>query len=85
MEGQELLQTSFEATKLMSTYVLALAVCDFAFREARLADNTLVGAAHTLHTLYTHTHTQQNPLLLLAGGLWCAYSAPCWGPRTGSG
>lgn len=42
LDGQELLQTSFQPTKLMSTYVLALSVCDFAFRETRLADNTLV-------------------------------------------
>lgn len=48
MDGQELLQTSFEPTKLMSTYVLALAVCDFAFRGTRLADNTLV------RTTYAH-------------------------------
>lgn len=42
MDGQELLLTSYKPTQLMSTYVLALAVCDFAFRGIRLADNTLV-------------------------------------------
>lgn len=42
LDGQELLQTSYQPTKPMSTYVLALAVCDFGFRGTRLADNTLV-------------------------------------------
>uniref|UniRef100_H3D2Y9 Aminopeptidase n=1 Tax=Tetraodon nigroviridis TaxID=99883 RepID=H3D2Y9_TETNG len=42
MDGEKLLLTSFEPTQLMSTYVLALAVCDFTFRETRLADNTLI-------------------------------------------
>lgn len=41
LEGQELLQTSYEPTEPMSTYVLALAVCDFGFRSTRLADDTL--------------------------------------------
>lgn len=50
MEGQELLQTSYEPTKPMSTYVLALAVCDFGFRSTRLADNTLARTTRALQT-----------------------------------
>lgn len=50
MDGQELLQTSYEPTKLMSTYTLAVAVCDFGFRGTRLADNTLVRTTHALRT-----------------------------------
>lgn len=42
MGGQDLLQTSYEPTKVMSTYLLAFAVCEFGFRWAKLADNTLV-------------------------------------------
>lgn len=42
VDGQDLLQTSYEPTKVMSTYLLAFAVCEFGFRWAKLADNTLV-------------------------------------------
>lgn len=31
MKGQNVTQTSFEPTEIMSTYLLAFVVCDFAF------------------------------------------------------
>lgn len=31
MGGQNVIQTSFEPTEIMSTYLLAFVVCDFAF------------------------------------------------------
>lgn len=70
VDDQELLQTSFEPTELMSTYVLALAVCDFASRGTRLADDTLVRTFQPGSTILE--------VLLL---LWCSSSAPCWALR----
>ncbi|KAI3377653.1 hypothetical protein L3Q82_008815 [Scortum barcoo] len=38
LDGQNVIQTSFERTEVMSTYLLAFVVCDFAYIEGKNAD-----------------------------------------------
>lgn len=42
MDGQNVIQTSFEPTEIMSTYLLAFVVCDFAFNGTEPGADVLV-------------------------------------------
>ncbi|XP_077419547.1 aminopeptidase Ey-like [Vanacampus margaritifer] len=42
MDGQNVLQTTFEATKRMSTYLLAFVVCDFGFIRSKPGADVLI-------------------------------------------
>ncbi|XP_070772420.1 aminopeptidase Ey-like isoform X1 [Enoplosus armatus] len=42
MEGQNLIQTSFEPTEIMSTYLLAFVVCDFTFNGTKPGADVLI-------------------------------------------
>lgn len=56
MGGQNVIQTSFEPTEIMSTYLLAFVVCDFAFIRTEPHADVLVKyrqshLEYTLHSL----------------------------------
>ncbi|XP_044046067.1 aminopeptidase Ey-like [Siniperca chuatsi] len=42
VDGQNLIQTSFEPTEIMSTYLLAFVVCDFTFNETKPGADILI-------------------------------------------
>lgn len=52
MDGKNLLQTSFEATEIMSTYLLAFVVCKFEHLSNFTDDGILVITVYTLICSY---------------------------------
>ncbi|XP_017284211.1 aminopeptidase Ey isoform X2 [Kryptolebias marmoratus] len=42
VNGEVLIQTSFEPTEIMSTYLVAFAVCDFGYNETKMDANVLI-------------------------------------------
>lgn len=61
MDGQHLLQTSFEPTEIMSTYLLAFVVCDFGFIGTEPTAEVLV----IIYSTYSQNHTNERGVIYL--------------------
>lgn len=55
MNGNAIVQTSFEPTEIMSTYLLAFVVCDFGHISSEARAQTLVIIIITVYTLICDT------------------------------
>lgn len=53
VDGKDYVQTSFEATEIMSTYLLAFVVCKFEYLQSHTDDGVLVITVYNLMCTYT--------------------------------